>query len=135
MGPIEAVRLLDGHTRHSAPLGGQRVTRACQLLFLHEQSLPRSLPLLRRHDGRHVHRHAPLTLWISSDDHSGLGRRLTDRAWGATVSTSAPPERKANVMRLPVCIITTSRIPFALAVAAVLLVASPADAHANFINF
>ena len=53
---LEAVVLLDGHPRHPAALGGQRVAGAGQLLLLDQQLLARGLPLLRRHDRRHVHR-------------------------------------------------------------------------------
>ena len=53
---VEAVVLLHGHPRHPAALGGQRVAGAGQLLLLHQQLLARGVPLLRRHDRRHVHR-------------------------------------------------------------------------------
>ncbi len=46
LGSIELVLLLHGQPRHPPTLGGQRVTRAGQVLLLHEQLLPRSLPLL-----------------------------------------------------------------------------------------
>src|SRR5262249_17770284 len=49
---FELVFLFDGCPRHSPTLGGQRVTGVGQLLLLHEQSLARSLPFLRRHHFR-----------------------------------------------------------------------------------
>ena len=54
--PLEAVVLLNGHPRHSAALGGQRVTSASQLLLLDQQLLASGVPLLWRHNRRHVHR-------------------------------------------------------------------------------
>src|SRR5882672_354479 len=50
LGPIELVLLLDRHPRHPSTLGGQRITGTGQSFLLHEELLPRSLPLLRRHD-------------------------------------------------------------------------------------
>jgi len=46
LGPFEFVLLLHRRPRHPSPLGGQRITRASKGLFLHEELLPRSLPLL-----------------------------------------------------------------------------------------
>ena len=54
--PLEAIVLLHRHAGHPAALGGQRVARPRQLFLLDQQSLARRLPLLRRHDRRHVHR-------------------------------------------------------------------------------
>jgi hypothetical protein len=50
LGPIEFVRLLDGHPRHPSAFGGQGVTSVGQGLLLHEKLLVRGCPLLRRHD-------------------------------------------------------------------------------------
>src|SRR6516165_7736456 len=55
IGPAELVLFLHGQPRHPSTLGGQRVPRASQLLFLHEKLLAYSLPLLRRHDFRAFH--------------------------------------------------------------------------------
>jgi hypothetical protein len=52
---LEPVLLLDGHPRHPAALGGQRIARAGELLLLDQQLRTGRLPLLRRHDRRHVH--------------------------------------------------------------------------------
>ena len=46
LGSVERVCLLHRHPRHPPPLGGQRVARAGQLLFLDEHLLVRGLPLL-----------------------------------------------------------------------------------------
>src|SRR5207248_5198401 len=51
VGPLELVLLFHHHPRHPSPLGGQRITGAGQGFFLHEELLPRSLPLLLRHNG------------------------------------------------------------------------------------
>src|SRR5438067_1540221 len=55
IGPLKFVVLLDERPWHSATLGGQRITRARERLLLHEHLLPRSLPLLLRHDWRCLH--------------------------------------------------------------------------------
>jgi len=47
VGPVELVILLQGHPRHSPARGRKRVTGAGQFLFLHEQLLACSLPVLR----------------------------------------------------------------------------------------
>ena len=47
LGSVELVLLLHGQPRHPPTLGRQRVTGAGQGLFLHEQLLTGSLPLLR----------------------------------------------------------------------------------------
>jgi hypothetical protein len=44
---LELIVVLDGHSRHAAALGGQRVAGVGQLLLLDEQFLARRLPLLR----------------------------------------------------------------------------------------
>src|SRR5437763_3949850 len=49
LGPVELVLLLHRHPRHPATLGGQRIAGAGEGLFLREELLPRSLPLLLRH--------------------------------------------------------------------------------------
>src|ERR687895_1179396 len=51
----QPMQACSGQPRHPPTLGGQRVTRAGQLLLLHEQSLTRSLPLLARHDRGCLH--------------------------------------------------------------------------------
>src|SRR6202047_3824818 len=50
LGSVEFVLLLYQHPRHSSTFRGQRITGASQGLLLHEELLPRSLPLLLRHD-------------------------------------------------------------------------------------
>src|ERR1051325_2832348 len=60
---VERIGLLHSHPRHPPTLGGQRVTRARQLLLLHEELLARSFPLLRRHDRRSVHREMSFPLF------------------------------------------------------------------------
>ena len=55
LGSIELVLLLYGQPRHPPTLGGQRVTGAGQLLFLHQQLLARSFPFLRRYDRGCLH--------------------------------------------------------------------------------
>ena len=64
---LEAVVLLDGHPRHPAPLGGERVAGAGELLLLHEQLLAGGLPLLGRDDRWRVHRDSFL-LQVLVDD-------------------------------------------------------------------
>src|SRR6267142_3336611 len=54
--PVELVVLLHRHPRHPSAFGGQRITRTGQGLLFHEELLPRSLPLLLRHDRWFVHR-------------------------------------------------------------------------------
>ena len=55
LGPLEFVRLLDGHPRHPPAFGGQGVAGPHQGLFLHEHLLARSLPRLPRNDRWRVH--------------------------------------------------------------------------------
>src|SRR5437868_10995959 len=52
---LELILLLHQHPRHPPTLGGQRVTRTGEGLFLHQHLLVRSFPLLRRHDGWCLH--------------------------------------------------------------------------------
>src|SRR5262249_17802566 len=59
LGPVELVLLLHRHPRHPSTLGGQRITGAGQGLLLHEELLPRSLPLLLRHDRGCLYRDMP----------------------------------------------------------------------------
>src|SRR5215813_362250 len=61
-GPVEFVRLLDGHPWHPPAFGGQGVAGPHQGLFLHEHLLARSLPFLRRHDWRCVLSEVPLVV-------------------------------------------------------------------------
>src|SRR5262245_24564597 len=56
LGPVELVLLLHRHPRHPSTLGSQRITRAGEGLLLHEELLPRSLPLLLRHERRCLYR-------------------------------------------------------------------------------
>src|SRR5580704_9608047 len=56
LGSIESVLLVHSQPRHPPTLRGQRVTGAGEGLFLHEHLLPRSLPLLLRHDRGCLHR-------------------------------------------------------------------------------
>src|SRR5262245_61053862 len=63
-GPLEDVRLLHRHPRHPPTFGGHRVTGAGQGLLLHEEPLPRRLPLLRRHDRRRVRRELAASLLV-----------------------------------------------------------------------
>src|SRR5687768_7541808 len=53
--PVELVLLRHCQPRHSAALGGERVTGAGQSLFFHEKLLTRSLPLFRRYDRGRLH--------------------------------------------------------------------------------
>jgi hypothetical protein len=55
LGPLEFVRLLDGHPRHPPAFGGQGVASPHLGLFLRQHLLARSLPGLRRHYRRCVH--------------------------------------------------------------------------------
>src|SRR5438128_5598772 len=66
LGPVELVLLLHRHPRHPSTLGGQRITGAGQGLLLHEELLPRSLPLLLRHDRRCAHREMPFPVFLVS---------------------------------------------------------------------
>src|SRR4051812_29258152 len=49
VGALELILLFHQHPRHPPTLGGQRITRAGEGLFLYEHLLVRGLPLLRRH--------------------------------------------------------------------------------------
>src|SRR5260370_11198611 len=64
LGPLEFVRLLDGHPRHPPAFGGQCVTGAGQGLLLREELLARSLPLLLRHDRGCVHREMSFPVFL-----------------------------------------------------------------------
>jgi hypothetical protein len=68
IGAFEPVFLLDRHSRHSPPLGGEGITGAGQLLLLDQQLLASGLPLVGRDDRRHLHGLPPsmqdgLCLW------------------------------------------------------------------------
>src|SRR5215211_5766493 len=54
IGPVERVVPIHRHPWHPAPLGGKRVTDACDLLLPHEHLLASGHPFLRRDDRRHV---------------------------------------------------------------------------------
>src|SRR5262245_34681648 len=58
-GSVELVLLLHLHPRNPSTLRGQRIAGASQGLLLHEELLPRSFPLLRRHDRWCLHRVLP----------------------------------------------------------------------------
>src|SRR5215813_6187370 len=62
LGALELVLLLHQHPRHSSTLGGQCITGAGEGLLFHEELLPRSLPLLLRHDRGCLHRDMPF--WV-----------------------------------------------------------------------
>jgi len=74
LGPIELVLFLHRQPRHASALGGQRITGAGQGFLPHEELLPRSVPLLLRHDRGCLHR----------DMHF----RLLDDGLGGAISTS-----------------------------------------------
>src|ERR1700683_5345578 len=57
--PVKFVLLFDGHPRHPAAFGGQRITRSREDLLLHEELLTRSFPLLLRHDRGFIDRNIP----------------------------------------------------------------------------
>src|SRR6266446_4895658 len=65
-GSVELVLLVHSQPRHPPAFGGQRVTGAGQGLFLHEELLARSLPLLLRHDRGCVHREMPFPVFLVS---------------------------------------------------------------------
>src|SRR3974377_1321462 len=54
-GPFELVLLPHQHPRHAPALCGERITGAGESLLLDEELLPRSIPLLLRHDGGCLH--------------------------------------------------------------------------------
>src|SRR6478672_11752679 len=66
LGPVELVLLLDRHPRHPSTLGGQRITGAGQVLLLDNELLPRSLPLLFRHDWWCLHRNVLFRVLVVS---------------------------------------------------------------------
>jgi hypothetical protein len=51
----EHVVLVDGHPRHLAPLGGQRIASPDEFLLFDQQLLASGFPVLRCDDSRHVH--------------------------------------------------------------------------------
>ena len=55
VGSVELVLLLDRHPRHPPTFGGHCVTGVHQGLLFYEKLLPRSLPLLLRHDRGCLH--------------------------------------------------------------------------------
>src|SRR5262249_13594333 len=63
--PVELILLLHQHPRHPSTLGSQRITGASQGLLLHQELLPRSLPLLSRHN-RGCLRDMPFRLFFAS---------------------------------------------------------------------
>src|SRR4051794_4961773 len=79
---LEAVVLLDGHPRHAAALGGERVAGARVLLLFHEQVPAGLLPLLRGNDGRQVH---SFSLRYSST----TSNRRSQRAPGRSIRSAA----------------------------------------------
>src|ERR1035438_4775676 len=64
LGPQELVLLFYRHPRHPSTLGSQGVAGPHLSLFLHEHLLPRSLPLLWRHNRRCVHSKKALPLGL-----------------------------------------------------------------------
>src|SRR5215467_12288647 len=54
-GPLELVFLLHGQPWHPSTLSGKRIPGAGQGLLLHQELLPRSLPLRLRHDRGCLH--------------------------------------------------------------------------------
>src|SRR6266567_3920300 len=66
LGSVELIFLVHSLPRHPPAFGGQRITRAGQGLLLHEELLPRSLPLLLRHDRRCLHRDLPFRVLLVS---------------------------------------------------------------------
>src|SRR5580700_362808 len=56
LGSVEPVLLVYNLPRHPPALGSQRITRSRESLFLHQELLAGSLPLLLRHDRGCVHR-------------------------------------------------------------------------------
>src|SRR5579862_279031 len=65
LGSVELVLLLNYHPRHSSTLGGQRITGTGQGLLFYEELLPRSLPLLLRHDRGCLYRDLPSQALVS----------------------------------------------------------------------
>src|SRR5262247_1188620 len=66
IGPVELVLLLHRHPWNPSTLGGQRITGAGQGLLLHEELLPRSLPLPLRHNRGCLHREMPFRVLLVS---------------------------------------------------------------------
>src|SRR4051794_25704783 len=92
---LEAVLLLDGHPRHPAALGGQRIARAGQPLLLHEQLLARGLPLLGRDDRRHVHGESSSCRYSSTTSNRRVQRaRCRSIQSAATLSTSGSSDSR-----------------------------------------
>src|SRR6185436_11002003 len=94
-GAVERVVLLNGHPRHPAARCGQRIAGAGQLLLLHEQLLPRCIPLLRRHDRRHLHRD-PSSFRYSS---TTSNRRPQRTRWLSIQSAASPSARVSSERR------------------------------------
>src|SRR5258706_3638884 len=66
LGSVELVLLLDRHPRHPSTLGGQRITGAGEGLLLHEELLPRGLPLRPHYDRGCLHRDTPPRVLLGS---------------------------------------------------------------------
>jgi hypothetical protein len=90
VGAFEPVLLFDRHPRHPAALGGQRISRARELLLLGQQLLVSGLPVLLGDDRRHVHALLP-----PSSARSSVGRCRTPRfiAESATSPVRCMPVR------------------------------------------
>src|SRR5690242_8161417 len=65
-GSVELILLVHSQPWHPPSFGGQRVTRAGEGLFLDQQLLARSLPLLLRHDRWRLHRETPFAAFLVS---------------------------------------------------------------------
>src|SRR3954470_10176149 len=127
---LEAVVLLHGHTRHPAAFGRQRIARPGQLLLLHEQFLARSVPLLRRHDRRHVHSSVLVSSWVGQATAGlrGAGSRRSASARSLRMAarrTGAGAAAGARFTCWPAnCSATRSRASVAVMVARSIMVGS-----------
>src|SRR6202040_4115280 len=113
LGSVELVLLVHSQPRHPPEFGGQRVTGAGQGLLLHEELLPRSLPLLLRHDRGCLHCEVLFrTFLVRRHLHFSLLVRLWIRF--GTISSAALFLREtftANAARPPVEIAPATTIP------------------------
>src|SRR5579863_8339643 len=95
---VELVLLLHRHPRHPPAFGGQRITRAGQGLLFHQKLLPRSLPLLLRHERWLVHREMLFRLLLVRrhfiSPYSSLRRFLLPRFFCEKLSQPTLPDRQ-----------------------------------------